>query len=286
MNLLRPYIFLARLDKPVGIGLLLLPALWALTLAAPQGVLPDMMLVIYFTLGAVLMRAAGCAVNDVVDHKKDALVERTCMRPVASGMMKPWQALVFAALCTVLSLLIILNMPRLVFWLALSALPLIIIYPFMKRISWWPQAFLGVVFNWGALMGFAAAGQPLCPRAVILHAACFFWTLGYDTIYAFQDVRDDEQAAIKSTARFLGVRAKKWVTVWFGFSFFLLLVVGAMTAMGLSFYLGMGFALMYLIAQVKSWVMDDPRSSLAVFRANISYGLLVLVSLVAGRLWP
>lgn len=283
---LKPYVQLARLDKPAGFLLLVYPAWWALALATPRWSWPDVTLFVLFYIGSVVMRAAGCAINDVWDHKLDAQVERTRQRPIASGIIKPWQGLVFAAACCLVGLALVMQMGRLCFWLALASLPLIALYPLMKRMTWWPQVFLGIVFNWGAMMGFAAKTETVPPGAFVLYAACFFWTLLYDTIYAFQDIHDDERAGIKSTARRLGAHARPVMTGWAILCITLIVVAGAMSAMSPVFYVGMGCATFYMAHLLKNWRSDDCASSLATFQANTLFGDIVLASMISGHIIP
>ncbi|MBY0429434.1 MAG: 4-hydroxybenzoate octaprenyltransferase [Alphaproteobacteria bacterium] len=277
------YARLARLDKPVGFMLLLYPAWFAQVLATPAGAWPDVTLFVLFYIGAVVMRAAGCAMNDVVDHRLDAQVERTKTRPIASGEIKPWQGMVFAIVCSMIGLAIVVQMGVLAFWLAVASLPLIALYPLMKRITWWPQVFLGIIFNWGALMGFAAQAHTLPIAAFILYAGCFFWTLAYDTIYAFQDIRDDEMAGIKSTARRLGDNAKPIIMVWSVLSIVLISVAGTMSQMGWVFYAGMVAASIQQGILLKNWRLGDSASSLAAFQANTMFGDIVLAAMILGH---
>ncbi len=283
---LRPYVLLARLDKPVGFMLLLYPAWWAQVLATPIGGWPDVTIFVLFYIGAIVMRAAGCAINDVFDYKLDAQVARTKMRPIASGAIKPWQGVVFACVCCAIGLAIVTQMGSLSFYLALGSLPLIALYPLMKRITWWPQVFLGIIFNWGAMMGFAAVQGTLPIAAFILYAACFFWTLVYDTIYAFQDVQDDALAGIKSTARWLGADAKPMIVLWAGLAISLIVGAGYVCHMGIAFYVGMALAAVQLGFLLKNWRMEDRASSLAAFQANTMFGDIVLASILLGRILP
>ena len=285
-SFMRPYVLLARLDKPVGFMLLLYPAWWAQLLATPKGGWPDVTIFVLFYIGAIVMRAAGCAINDVFDYKLDAQVERTKMRPIASGSLKPWQGIVFAALCCAIGLAIVTQMGGLSFYLALGSLPLIALYPLMKRITWWPQVFLGIIFNWGAMMGFAAVQGTLPIAAFVLYAACFFWTLAYDTIYAFQDIQDDELAGIKSTARRLGDDARPMIVLWAGLAISLIIGAGYVCQMGIAFYMGMALAAVQLGFLLKNWHMEDRASSLAAFQANTMFGDIVLAAMILGRILP
>ena len=185
---LRPFAVLARWDRPIGTWLLLWPCWWAVALAPGW---PDLKLLALFAIGAVAMRGAGCVINDLADRDLDARVERTRHRPLASGRLTTGEALAFLALQLLVGLLVLLSFNRFTILLGLASLPLVIVYPLMKRVTWWPQAFLGVTFNWGALVGWSAVTGDLAAPALTLYVAGFLWTLGYDTIYAHQDKADD-----------------------------------------------------------------------------------------------
>ena len=230
---LRPYAVLARWDRPIGTWLLLWPCWWALALAPGR---PDWWLVPLFGIGAVAMRGAGCVVNDLTDRELDAPVARTRERPLASGRLGVPQALAFLALQLLVGGLVLLAFNGVAVVLALASLPLIAIYPWMKRITWWPQAFLGITFNWGALVGWAAATGELATPALLLYAAGFFWTLGYDTIYAHQDKADDALIGIKSTARRLGAATPRWLWGFYGVTLALLAAAGWSAGLGFWFY--------------------------------------------------
>ncbi len=281
-----PWIRLARLDKPTGYWLLLFPGWWSVALNTPHGQWPSLKLMILFFAGAVVMRAAGCCVNDVADREFDRRTERTRARPVACGEISVKAALIFAALLTLAGLLIVWQMGLPAVLCAAASLPLILAYPFMKRVTWWPQAFLGVTFNWGALVGSAAAAGTLTLPALILYVAGFFWTLGYDTIYAFQDIGDDEKTGVKSTARRLGRKARRWVSLWYGIFWLLLIAAGHAAQLGFGFYVGMGIVFLELTAQLNLWRMKDPHSSLTAFRANTILGWYALFSILAGLASP
>ena len=201
----RPYCRLARLDRPIGTMLLLWPCFWGISLAAGSRSWPDLRLLALFAVGALVMRAAGCVINDIADRDFDARVARTAGRPLASGALTPLNAWLFLSALLAGGLVILLQLNRTAIILGLAALPLVGVYPFMKRITWWPQAWLGLTFNWGALMGWAAAGggADWWP-ALALYGAGIVWTLGYDTIYAHQDKEDDALIGVKSSARRLG----------------------------------------------------------------------------------
>jgi 4-hydroxybenzoate polyprenyltransferase len=278
----RAYARLMRLDRPIGAWLLLLPCWWSLALAT--NLLPNIWLMLLFGLGAVIMRAAGCVINDLYDRKLDRLVERTAARPLASGVVKPWQALLLllGLLAAGLGILLLFNRATLITG-ALSLLP-VFVYPLMKRVTWWPQLFLGFTFNWGALMGWTAVTGHLSFTAIVLYVAGIFWTLGYDTIYAHQDKRDDETVGIKSTALLLGARSPIWVMGFYAGAVLLLALAGWLQNLDRGFYYGLLAAAAFAFAQLALWRMDDPENCLRRFRANRDFGLIVLAALVLGKL--
>ena len=282
---LRPWLKLGRFDRPAGIWLLLLPGWQAIALAGSMaGRWPDLRLIVLFALGATLMRAAGCAFNDIVDRDIDAKVARTAARPVASGQISVGQALAFIVVCCLISLAILITMGPLAIGLGAASLLLVAAYPFMKRITWWPQAWLGLTFNWGALLGYAAATGRLDPPAVLLYAAGVFWTLGYDTIYAVQDLEDDALAGVKSSARRLGEQASRGVLVFYGVAIALTAAAGFSAHLGPLFYLTALLYAAHLLRQPLRLKLDDPAGALALFKSNRDAGLILFVALVDG-LW-
>ena len=280
---LRPWLKLGRFDRPAGIWLLLLPGWQGIALAAAiERRLPDLRLIVLFAIGSALMRAAGCAFNDIVDRDIDAKVTRTAARPLASGQISVKGALAFIAVCSLISLTILLTFNWMTIALGVASLALVAIYPFMKRITWWPQAWLGLTFNWGALMGFAAASGGLSAPALLLYAGGVFWTLGYDTIYAVQDLEDDALAGVKSSARRLGAAAPRGVMIFY----FLAIVLAATACMagGLG-PLFLPLVIVYgvhLIRQARALRIDDPMLALRLFQSNRSAGLILLAALIAG----
>ena len=288
---LRPWLKLGRFDRPTGIWLLMLPGWQGIALAASaRGRLPDLRLFALFAVGAALMRAAGCAYNDIVDKDFDARVERTAGRPIPSGQISVKGAWAFLAACSLASLAVLVVLNRLSIVLGVASLALVAAYPFMKRITWWPQAWLGLTFNWGAPLGFAAAGgwdagaAGAAISGLMLYASGFFWTLGYDTIYAVQDLEDDALAGVKSSARRLGRAAPRAV---FGFY---LAALGLALAAGLAARLGLLFwplAAAYgaaLFVQAPRLRLDDPVRALGLFKANVPAALILLAAIVAGGL--
>ena len=285
--LLRPWLRLGRFDRPAGIWLLLLPGWQAIAMAGAQGERgPDLVLMAKFLLGASLMRAAGCAFNDIVDRDIDAKVARTAARPVASGQISVRQALVFAAAASMISFTLLLTMGPLAIALGVLSLALVAAYPFMKRITWWPQAWLGLTFNWGALLGYAAATGTIAWPAVLLYVGGVFWTLGYDTIYAVQDLEDDALAGVKSSARRLGARTARGVLMFYQLSVFAAFAAGTLARLGPLFYLGAIAYAVHLVRQPLRLRLDDPAGALALFKSNRDAGLILLAALAAGAWQP
>ncbi|MEK9660516.1 MAG: 4-hydroxybenzoate octaprenyltransferase [Alphaproteobacteria bacterium] len=280
----RPFVRLARFDRPIGTWLLLLPGWWAVALGAQPGAWPDLWLIVLFGIGAVLMRAAGCVINDLFDRDFDARVARTADRPIASGAIPVPRALVFMAVLMGISFAILLQFNLVTVIVGAASLALIVPYPLMKRITWWPQAWLGLTFNWGALLGWAAARGDLDTPCLVLYAAGFFWTLGYDTIYAHQDKEDDSLVGIKSTARLFGDRSRPWVAAFLIVFVALLAATGWLAGLGWPYYAGLAAGAAHLAWQVATIDFDDPRDCLAKFRSNRDFGLIVLAAIVAGRL--
>jgi 4-hydroxybenzoate polyprenyltransferase len=275
-----PYLQLMRLDKPIGFWLLYFPASWAVALAAPAAdlfYLQGLMLV-----GAIITRAAGCIINDLTDRKLDQHVARTRERPLAAGRITRRSALILLAILLTLALGIALSLPHEVLVIALVALPMIVAYPWMKRITWWPQVFLGLTFNLSALMGWAATGTPLSTTAFLLYAAAALWTLGYDTIYAVQDIADDARIGIRSSARAIGARLKPFIAGCYGLMFALLVAVGALLHLIPYYYLGLAAAALHGAWQWRQ-LPPSPERAGALFRSNQTQGFLVLAACLLGR---
>jgi len=252
-----------RLHQPVGILLLFWPCAWAIMLAGG-----DLPLILLFLAGSVVMRAAGCIINDLTDRKLDSQIERTRSRPLASGELSEIQAILLLVLLLCIGLAIALMLPPVVIKLAVAVMPLIILYPWMKRITWWPQLFLGLTFNWGALMGWAAVRGEIELPAVMLYIAGIFWTLGYDTIYAHQDKRDDIKAGIKSTALKLGRYSKLFIALFYIAMIAVLMSIGAWLHPPLHYYLFTGVMGVMLLAQVAYVRLDDAASCFSAFASN------------------
>src|SRR5215472_14410463 len=312
---LKPWLKLGRFDRPTGVWLLMLPG-WqgiALADAATRGRPPDLRLLALFFLGAALMRAAGCAYNDIVDRDLDAKVARTAARPIPAGQISVAQAWAFVVACSLGGLAILLTLPPVAVALGVASLGLVAAYPFMKRITWWPQVWLGLTFNWGALLGFAAAAgagpefwrgmamsvlrhpsllpavaadEALKLPALLLYASGVFWTLGYDTIYAVQDLEDDALAGVKSSALRLGAATPRAVLGFYVIA--IGLAAGAWRMAGLSLaalpFLAVFAAI--LLAQPVRLRLDDPARALALFKSNTWAALSLFAAIAAGGWRP
>ncbi|NQW00989.1 MAG: 4-hydroxybenzoate octaprenyltransferase [Rhodospirillales bacterium] len=278
---LRPYCRLARLDRPIGTWLLLLPCWWSLALATDGW--PNPAYILLFGLGALVMRGAGCTINDLADRDFDAKVARTATRPIASGAVSPLQAMIFLGLQLGLGLAVLVQFNSYTVWLGISSLGLVVIYPFMKRITYWPQACLGLAFNWGALLGWTAEAGQLQAAPLVLYAAGFFWTLGYDTIYAHQDKADDILIGVKSTALKFGDASKPWISAFYAISLGLICLAGYLAHMTWPFYVGVGLGAVQLAWQVTTLDMNDPKNCLRRFKSNRDFGLIVFWGIVAAQ---
>jgi 4-hydroxybenzoate polyprenyltransferase len=279
---MHPYIRLMRLNRPTGIWLLLWPCWWSLTLAAHD--LPPLKLMALFAAGAAVMRSAGCVFNDIVDYKFDALVERTRTRPIASGEVTLKEAMVLLVLLLFIALDIAIQMKPLVLYLSVASLALVAAYPYMKRITWWPQAFLGLTFNWGALLGSAAATGHVTLPALMIYAGGIVWTLGYDTIYAHQDKQDDLKIGVRSTALLFKGKSKQWVAGFYGASVLFWALAGIAAHSGWAYFAGLLVVGAHFAWQVSYVKLDDPLSCLRVFRSNTMLGWLLFAGLWADSL--
>ncbi|SMH53505.1 4-hydroxybenzoate octaprenyltransferase [Azospirillum agricola] len=279
---LRPYLTLARLDRPIGTWLLLFPCWWGVALAAPRW--PDLWMMLLFAVGAIVMRGAGCTVNDILDRDFDAKVERTRSRPIPSGQVSVRQAVAFLVAQLLLGLLVLVQLSPAAIGLGVLSLALVFTYPLMKRITWWPQAFLGLTFNWGALMGWAAVRGDLDWPAVAMYVTGVAWTLGYDTIYAHQDKEDDARIGVKSTALRLGDTSKIWIYGFYTLTYVGLGIAGRLAGLGGLFLPLLSVAALHLAWQVATWRPDDQNDCLAKFKSNRWFGWLVLAAILAGKL--
>ncbi|XP_061586084.1 4-hydroxybenzoate polyprenyltransferase, mitochondrial [Cololabis saira] len=283
---LRPYLRLMRLDKPIGTWLLYLPCAWSIAMAAEPGCLPDLGMMALFGTGALLMRGAGCTINDMWDKDFDKQVARTASRPIASGEISQMQALVFLGgqLSLALGVLLCLNYYSIA--LGAASLSLVITYPLMKRVTYWPQLVLGLTFNWGALLGWSAV-RGFCDWSVCLplYLSGVMWTLIYDTIYAHQDKEDDIKVGVKSTALRFQEQTKLWLG---GFTVAMmsgLVVAGINAEQTLPYYAALSAAAVHVAHQIYSVDINKAEDCWKEFISNRNLGLLLFVGIVAGNLW-
>ena len=271
-RLARPYLRLARLDRPIGTWLLLWPCWWAIALASGG------IWLMLFALGAVVMRGAGCTFNDIVDRDLDAQVARTANRPLPSGAVSVPAAWIFLIAQCGVGLAILLSLNDFAIAVGVASLLPVAVYPFMKRITYWPQLFLGIAFNWGALLGWAAVTGELALPAIWLYLGGIFWTLGYDTIYALQDVEDDVLIGVKSSALRLGARSRPAIAGFYGAAMALFALVGWTGGMGWGFWPLLGLAGAHLMWQAAGLKPDNPANCLRMFRSNRDFGFAAIYS--------
>ena len=277
----RAFAVLARFDRPIGAWLLFLPGLWSILLARPTAA-EAVRLILLFAAGSVVMRAAGCVVNDMWDREMDRKVTRTAARPLASGMLRMREATVFLVLLLAAGLAILLQLDRYAQALGGLSLLLVALYPLAKRVTWWPQAILGLTFGWGAPMGFAAAAGYLSPPAFALYAAAFAWILGYDTIYAHQDREDDALVGVRSTARLFAAHTRPFLAACYAATILLLAAAGALAGLRIAYYLLLAAPAALLAWQVITIDIDDPAGCLRRFHRNREAGLLIALAIAAG----
>lgn len=278
-----PYLLLARADRPIGTWLLFLPGLWGILLARP-GLATAVWLVVLFGVGSLVMRSAGCVVNDLWDRDIDRMVARTAGRPLASGALRPRQALVLLAVLLALGLVILLQLNRLSWVLGASSLLLVGLYPLAKRVTWWPQLMMGFTFGFGAPLGYAAAADRIDAAFVVLYAAAILWDLGFDTIYAHQDREDDALVGVRSTARLFGERTRPFLAIVYAAAIAALALAGWLAGLGPWFYPALVLPAALLARQVVTLDIHDPAHCLVLFRANREVGLAVGLAILAGWL--
>ena len=280
---LQPWLRLMRLDRPIGTWLLFWPCVFGLLLGAAADERRflewrDLYYVVLVGIGALVMRSAGCTFNDIVDRDIDTAVARTRGRPIPSGAISVRQAVLLLIVLCLVGLAILIQFNWFAVALGAASLLLVAAYPFMKRITWWPQAWLGLTFNWGALLGFAAQTGRLEVGDAMLYAGLIFWTLGYDTIYAHQDKADDELIGVKSTARLFGADSRKWILRFYAAAFTLILAAGFTEHTGWPFALAMLAAGAHLLWQVKRLDIDNADNCLRLFRSNRETGALIALA--------
>jgi 4-hydroxybenzoate polyprenyltransferase len=279
----RPYLRLARLDRPIGVWLLLLPCWLAVGLAevAQERPYPSLWLLALFAIGAVVMRASGCAYNDYIDREYDAQIARTASRPIPSGQVAPAEALAFAIVCALAGLLVLIQFNAFTIRLGAASLLLVGVYPFLKRYTHWPQIALGLAFNWGALVGWSAVTGSLALPAILLYGGSVLWTMGYDTIYAHQDKEDDLMVGLKSTAIRFGDDTITWLGAFYAGAVVLWLAAGFLAGTHLIYFTAVVLASLQMAWQVMTLDIRDPQNCLRRFRSNRDVGMVIFLGLVA-----
>jgi 4-hydroxybenzoate polyprenyltransferase len=279
----RPYLRLSRLDRPIGSWLLLLPCWWSTALAAgvAHSIAQLPLTIALFFIGAFAMRGAGCTWNDITDRDLDARVERTRSRPIPAGQVSVPQALVFLVAQALIGLAVLLQFNRFAVATGIASLVIVAVYPFMKRITWWPQIVLGLAFSWGALMGFAVTFARIDATALALYAGSIAWVIGYDTIYAHQDAEDDALIGIKSTARLFGARTHRALIVFYGLAVVLIGVALGLAGTRWPAWIGLVAFAAHLAWQIARLEIADPALCLRIFKSNRDAGLLLFAGLLA-----
>ena len=274
------YIHLLRLHRPTGIWLLMWPSLWSIALASGNTVHLDLYAI--FILGAFLMRSAGCIINDIIDREIDKRVKRTRFRPLAAGRMPLWEAWLILGVLLLASFALLLYLAPLAQWLGVFICLPIVFYPYAKRIMWWPQLVLGLTFNWGILIGWAAIRDQLHWPAILLYVASCFWTLGYDTIYAHQDKEDDQLLGVKSLAIRLAPYNKRYILLFYSVFWFILWGIGIFAGLSIFYHAIIIMVAMLSLIQISRTDLNHPGACLQSFRMNTLFGLLIFCAIIMG----
>jgi 4-hydroxybenzoate polyprenyltransferase len=284
---LRPYLRLARFDRPIGAWLLLMPCWWSAGLAAvaAKAPIPAPSHIMLFFVGAFVMRGCGCTWNDIVDRDIDAQVARTRSRPIPSGQVSLTAAVVFLVLQALVGFAVLLQFNGSAIATGIASLAIVAVYPFFKRITYWPQVVLGLAFSWGALMGWAAAFGRLDPSALLLYAGAIAWVIGYDTIYAHQDREDDALVGLKSTALLFGARTKPILAIFYSAAVILIAAAGWLAGAGFLFALGLTAFAAHLAWQIRRLDVNNPDRCLALFKSNRDAGLILFAGILLDALW-
>tara|TARA_Y100000590_G_scaffold111037_1_gene126607 strand:- start:77 stop:979 length:903 start_codon:yes stop_codon:yes gene_type:complete len=288
MNQLKHFIDLTRLKKPIGFMLLFWPCAWGLTLAYDfkENLYNYFFYLILFFLGAVLMRSAGCIVNDILDKEFDAKVFRTKNRPIASGKVSIKIGIFYSLLLCILAFFVLLNFNLFTIILALASMPLAFTYPLMKRFTYWPQLFLGITFNYGIILGWSAIRGQIDFIPIILYFGAIFWTLGYDTIYGYQDIKDDEIIGLKSTSIKFKNNSKLFIFLCYLFLNLSILIVGYFSKLNFYFYFFMFLSMLQIfLYQVKNFNPGDPDKCLSIFKSNNFFGSLIFLGILFGKIF-
>ena len=285
MENLKLFIQLTRLDRPIGYMLLFWPCLWGLTIAYDfeRNLNTYFFYLILFFLGSVLMRSAGCIINDIADRNYDKKVLRTKNRPIASGRISIMLGFFYASLLCLLALVVLLQFNKLTIFFALASMPLAFTYPYMKRLTYWPQLFLGITFNYGLLLGWISVQENLTLEPIIFYVGAIFWTLGYDTIYGYQDIKDDEIIGVKSTSIKFKNNPKKFLSLCYVITLISIIIIGLLMNFNNFYFLFLILPVMHLFYQVKTLNIKDDNSCLKIFKSNNMLGLIIFINLLIGK---
>ena len=287
MKQLNFFIELTRLKKPIGFMLLFWPCAWGLTLAYDfsNNLKNYFFYLSLFFLGSVLMRSAGCIVNDISDKEFDKKVERTKNRPIAANKVSVKLAIFYTVILCSLAFLVLINFNNLTIILALGSMPLAFTYPLMKRFTHWPQLFLGITFNYGLILGWTSVTSEISIAPIILYLGAIFWTLGYDTIYGFQDIKDDEIIGVKSTSIKFKNNPKKFLLICYSILILSILITGLLMNFNLLFFISLIMPILYLfLYQIQKFNSEDKENCLRIFRSNNLFGVLVLINIFIGKI--
>ena len=287
MKQLNFFIELTRLKKPIGFMLLFWPCAWGLTLAYDfsSNLKNYFFYLSLFFLGSVLMRSAGCIVNDISDKEFDKKVERTKNRPIAANKVSVKLAIFYTVILCSLAFLVLINFNNLTIILALGSMPLAFTYPLMKRFTHWPQLFLGITFNYGLILGWTSVTSEISIAPIILYLGAIFWTLGYDTIYGFQDIKDDEIIGVKSTSIKFKNNPKKFLLICYSILILSILITGLLMNFNLLFFISLIMPILYLfLYQIQKFNSEDKENCLRIFRSNNLFGVLVLINIFIGKI--
>ena len=283
---MKKYSQLLRLEQPVGFFLLMLPCFWGVLAASNSypHLWSNSYLFLVFAIGSIVMRSAGCIINDFFDKDLDKHVSRTSQRPLASGAISSFEALIIFSILNLIGLAILLSLNLLAIIIGLISFVLFIFYPLMKRITYWPQLFLGITFNIGCLIGYAAIENQLNFQIIILYLSGIFWTLGYDTIYAHQDREDDLNIGIKSTAILFGNNTKQWIIIFYSLMVLCLILFGLLHDQNIYYFILLIFISAHLFSQIKRLDIENKDKCLSIFKSNQYLGLMVALTLFIGIL--
>ena len=281
-NKISNFIELARLKKPIGFMLLFWPCVWGLTLAYNfnSSIIYFVKFITLFLCGSILMRSAGCIINDIVDKNFDAKVERTKTRPIASGKISVKLGIIYALLLCFFALLVLLNFNNFTIILAFCSMPLAFTYPYIKRFTYWPQLYLGITFNYGLLLGWTAIFSGITIEPIIFYLGAIFWTLGYDTVYGYQDIKDDEIIGVKSTSILFKNNPKMFL--FFSYLFFIIFyfATGFLMKFSVLFFLIALIPVAHLLLQIIKFNSNEPSNCLKIFKSNNLFGLLIFINLI------